>query len=94
MLVVVPVARCRGGGVDAPQKRGRQCQSSGGPGRAEERLREDAFLRVRIGFLVREVMSVPRRNAIMRSAADRQGGRYVNQSSIRRKDTDGNEKLS
>lgn len=39
-----------------------------------------------IAFLVREVMSVPGRNAIMRLAADRRGGRYVNQSSIRRKD--------
>lgn len=53
----------------------------------EERLRGDAFLRGTIGFLVREVMSVPRRNAVMRLAADRQGGRYVNQSSIRRRDT-------
>lgn len=66
----------------------RGARSRGGNGR------EDGIFAGTIGFLVREVMSVPRRNAIMRLAADRQGGRYVNQSSIRRKDTDGNEKLS
>lgn len=66
----------------------------GGPVARRERPAGGCIFAGTIGFLVREVMSVPRRNAVMRLAADRPGGRYVNQSSIRRKDTDGNEKLS
>lgn len=62
MPVVVPVA-CRAAGVDAPQKRGRQCQSSAA------RDVEGAFLRgtLRSFSSLGNVMTVPERSTIMYS---------------------------
>ena len=86
MLVVVPVARCRAAALM------RRRNVAGNVNRRERGTVGRRIFVGKIGFLVKKVMSVPRRNIMLRR--DCQEGRYVNQSSILCKDTDGYEKLS